>query len=176
MRYETKWYKRLLDSLFPPGVFTFREGVTEADDSWLSKWHRAQGAELNRFDGRLNDLADGYWPDSAVELLVDWERNLDITATGTVQDRQAAVVAKLRYTGGVCEDYFKALALTLGYVVTFETFTPAYTGWESINQPLYNDAWVSVWWISVPTAGLSIIRTAFEAIKPADVTTYYIAT
>ena len=103
-------------------------------DNTLTKLLTAFSEEFARVDGRAVDLRNEADPRSARELLPDWERVCglpDVCSAGlatTVQERRAAVVAKLTAQGGASKAYFISLALQLGYVIEIDEFRPFVTG------------------------------------------------
>ncbi|HEY6037181.1 MAG TPA: putative phage tail protein, partial [Kofleriaceae bacterium] len=82
-------YTRMLINLLPPGRLWNLIG------SMLYDLFAACADELGRLEGRVEDLFNEADPSTAVELLPDYERELDLTSTGTNADRQARIVARL---------------------------------------------------------------------------------
>ena len=122
-------YRGLLASLAPRGM------ALPLDET--STWQRLLGAlaeELARVDARGDDLLREADPRSALEMLSDWERvcGLPDECTGdvatTLQERRAAVVARLTGLGSQSLAYFQALVDVLGYTVTIEEFRPFICG------------------------------------------------
>lgn len=85
-----------------------------------------------RSDGRSRQLLVDSFPQSAVELLPEWEATLGLPdscggAPESIAERQARVVVKLQEPGGMSKGYFLNLAAVLGYVdVTIAEFGPAH--------------------------------------------------
>lgn len=78
--------------------------------------------EFRRADARLLKLLDEADPRTCGETLADWERVLGLPdpctpAVTSFEERRAAVVAKLRSTGGASRAFFIDLAATLGYEI-----------------------------------------------------------
>jgi uncharacterized protein YmfQ (DUF2313 family) len=114
-------YARMLRGLLPPGRIWRLD-----DDGVLGQALLGCADELERVDGRALDLIEEADPQTTVELLEDFERVLELEATGTEAERRARVVALLvrrqRYRPA---DFQIALASLLGQaagdVVVIET-------------------------------------------------------
>lgn len=81
-------YSRMLFGLLPPGKLW-----NYIDSSVLSKVLLACGTELARVELRVLDLLNEADPSTAVELLPEYERELDLDAAATTAERQARIVA-----------------------------------------------------------------------------------
>jgi uncharacterized protein YmfQ (DUF2313 family) len=78
-------------------------------------------------------------PATTNELLPEWEKSLGLPDPCTVADpstaqRKAAVLAKFIATGGQSTEYFIAVALALGYVITITELAASGYAWQ-INAP-----------------------------------------
>lgn len=79
--------------------------------SLLSKLLLGLAQELARVDARVSDLLDEADPSTAVELLPEYEAELDLVAAPTIAERQATVVARrVRRQGFRPADFQDALA------------------------------------------------------------------
>lgn len=107
-------YQRMLTSLLPPGKLWRLIG-----GSFLSSLLLACADELVRIDGRAGNLLAESIPSTAVELLPEYESELEIASTGTIAERQARIVARhvarQRYRPA---DFQLALAPLLGQAST----------------------------------------------------------
>ncbi len=83
-------YQQMQLALLPPGKLWRRVA-----DSVLSMLFLGAADELERLDARAGDLLDEVDPSTAVELLPEYERELDLDAAVTTAERQARVVARL---------------------------------------------------------------------------------
>ncbi|HEY0251716.1 MAG TPA: putative phage tail protein, partial [Kofleriaceae bacterium] len=83
-------YARLMTALLPPGRLWRLVG-----GSLLTTVIAGCADELGRLDARTADLLSEDDPTTAVELLPEYERELDIESTGTNAERQARVVSRL---------------------------------------------------------------------------------
>lgn len=69
-------------------------------------------------------------PRTTSELLPEWEASCGlpdgcIPGGGSIEQRRAAVVGRLRATGGVSPAYFVRVAAAAGYTITVESVAPA---------------------------------------------------
>jgi uncharacterized protein YmfQ (DUF2313 family) len=103
-------YQRMLTALLPPGRLWRLIG-----DSFLGALFAACADEIERLHIRATELINESVPADAVELLEEYERELDIEAASTVAERQARIVARhvarQRFRP---EDFRTALAQLLG--------------------------------------------------------------
>lgn len=106
-------YVSMLRSFLPPGRLW-----TAGPDSVLGRLLFAFADEIWRVDVRSNDLIEESHPETTVELLPEYERELALAPAATVAERQANVVAHLirrqRYRP---IDFQTALASLLGQAV-----------------------------------------------------------
>lgn len=179
-------YRALLSSLAPPG-----EAFPHSPDS---EWQQLLGAlaeEFARIDRRIADLFDEANPEASNEMLVDFERLLDLPGPcdqlpETIQERRAAAHAKLIRVGGQSPAYFKGLAESLGYDVTVTEFRPFRAGFSEAGDSLTNDNWLHHWFVNaagtavfdfsagqsaagepVASWGESQLECSIEQLKPA---------
>jgi len=130
----------------------------------------------------LTDL----FPDTSTLLLGDWERIFGLTATGSVADRQAAVVAKWRIvvnkSGRLTVNYLTNYMANYGgtnahpeaYIVEGITlmFVVAHSPNESVlPHAVYNieENWVAEFHISLPAPQRALFEANIKAIIPAFV-------
>lgn len=103
-------YARMMKLLLPPGRLWLL-----SDDNILTKALLGAADELERISGRASDLADESNPDSADELLPEYEAELGLAGTGTDDERRGRIVAKYVFRQRVRPvDYQQALAVPLG--------------------------------------------------------------
>ena len=103
-------YARMMKALLPPGRLWRLE-----PDSVLSQVLLGAADELLRIEGRGADLIEESDPQTADELLPDFERVLGLSSDGTLAERRARVVSKLVFRQRVRPaDYRLALAPLLG--------------------------------------------------------------
>lgn len=124
---------------------------TEPDSNWQLLLH-ALAEEYARLDGRLHDLVKEGNPESANELLTDWERLLDLpgpcdTLPETIQERRLAAHGKLIRVGGASPAYFIELAESLGYDVTITEYRPFRAGFSTAGDSLTNEGWLHHWMV-----------------------------
>jgi len=82
-------YSRMLMSLLPPGKVWRYVGST------LSDLFLGCADELERVEGRVDDLIEESDPRTATELLPEFERELGLVAAATITERRANIVARL---------------------------------------------------------------------------------
>jgi uncharacterized protein YmfQ (DUF2313 family) len=180
-------YAKVLADLLPRGLAWPRDPAAV-----IMLVMRGLAEEFARVNARDCDLLAESYPCGASETLSDWERvaGLPDPCTGplpTVQQRRAAVCAKLGAIGGASEAYFIELAATLGYQITIQTFEPFRASKNRAGDPVYGQNWVYAWRITVQspvtfvhfragrsaageplrTWGNKMLECAFMANKPA---------
>lgn len=181
-------YAQVLADLLPSGLAWPRDPA-----SVMQRTLRGLAEEWARVTERDCDLLAESYPCGATESLSDWERitGLPDPCTGplpTLQQRRAAVCAKIAAQGGASEAYFIALAEALGFeVLEVEYFQPFRAGLSRVGERLYSEEWLYGWRVVVISpvtfvyfrAGLSavgeplrtwgneLLECAFEAVKPA---------
>ena len=124
MRATNADYSLLLRNLRPRGP------AWPAEDRFLD----GQAVELARVHNRALDLLDEADPRSSREMLADWEEQAglpDDCSAGiatTLQERRAAVTAKLTSRGGSTIAFFEGIAAALGYAIEIAEFRPFIAG------------------------------------------------
>lgn len=142
-------------------------------------WPRQPGAVLTRLlaglagalartHNRALDLLDEADPRTTVELLADWERvaglpDSCLPATGTVQERRDALVARLTARGGQSRRFFIDLAAALGFTVTITEFRPFRAGAAAAGDALTNGDWVFTWRVEAPATTVREFRAGSSA-------------
>jgi uncharacterized protein YmfQ (DUF2313 family) len=145
-------YQDALLKLLPPGAAFSRD-----PGGLLAALVLALADEFARLDGRALDLIEEADPRTTNEMLTDWERvcglpDPDYPAPVTLDDRRAAVVARLTERGDVSEPGFVGLAARVGWSAAIVTHIPFAADVSHGDDPLY-DALSVFWWeihVSVP--------------------------
>ena len=107
------------------------------------------------------------------------------SAEDTVEERRAAVLAKLVGIGGQSPQYFLDVAADLGFEITIEELSPFLIG-DLIGDPLYDEAWRFTWIVNASeftirsflvgssrigeplrTWGNEVLECVFARLKPA---------
>lgn len=154
MSMTAEQYLRQLQALLPTGAAWTREPAAE-----LTKLLRGLAEELARIDQRAEQLLSEADPRTTTEMIDEWERSLGLPdpCTGplaTLQERRAAVTAKLTAIGQQSPAYFIALAATLGFSVTID---------EQVDADPFK------WRVNAPTETIRSFRagqsTAGEALR-----------
>lgn len=94
-------------------------------------------------------------PAAAEELLADWERayGLPDACVGPGQtfiERRAALLSRIRASGGQSPAYLIAVAASLGYAVTIEEHRPARSGVTAAGDPCNGEAWAHAFTVRGP--------------------------
>lgn len=124
-----------------------------------------------RSDGRARQLLVDGFPQSAVELLPEWEATLGLPdscggAPESIAERQARVVVKLQEPGGMSKGYFLNLAAVLGYVdVTITEFGPAHCS-MSCDSAVTDVSFRFLWKVNIPHQSNN--RAVFRADSRCD--------
>ena len=157
-------YLSQLQALLPQGPAWPREPA-----ALLTRLLDAFAEEFSRVDARADQLIEESDPRTTYELLADWERVAGLPGTCallagvnlTVEQRRAALVAKLTERGGQSRAYFIALAARLGFTVTITEFRP-YCVNSVVNDPVCSEEWSFVWQVnsSLNTIITSTVRMA----------------
>lgn len=90
-----------------------------------------EGKHLDEALSRAKKLLEQIFPDTADELIPDWERLCGITpeADDTLDRRRARVVAKLKEQGRLDRQYYIDIAAALGVKITIEELGPGDEGY-----------------------------------------------
>lgn len=112
---------------------------------------RAFSEEFARIDARVTDLRNEADPRNAFEMLADWETFSGLPDTcsagaASIEERRAAVEAKLLSTGGASEAYFRSICETLGYQVEINRYRPFVCGLSHCGDVLNGPASVRHTW------------------------------
>jgi uncharacterized protein YmfQ (DUF2313 family) len=163
-------YAQLLADLLPRGWAWPRD-----PDTVLMRTFAGLAAEFARIHGRDCDLLTESYPGTALETLTDWERLCGLPdpcvapPLTTLQERRAAVLARLASRGGQSRAYYIAVAAALGFDITITEFFAFRTGQNRAGDPVNGVAWCYTWRINAAEwtvwsfrAGLS---TAGEALR-----------
>lgn len=137
-------YRNMLANLMPRGRAWNRN-----IGSTMMALFDAIAQEFARFDQRSANLMNEADPSTALELLVDWERNAGLPdnclpTDGTITERRRRMVRKLTSIGGQNKEFFIALAAQLGLDIEIIEFSPYRSGMRS-GQPIYGAGWQYVW-------------------------------
>ncbi|WP_311515248.1 YmfQ family protein [Oligella urethralis] len=183
-------HKNLLSSLLPPVSY-------DAQAKYLSIEITAEGSLLDGTELSAFRVADAISPYLAAELIVDWERVLDLTPSqiDSYQQRVDRIIVKLAETGGLSIPYFISLANSLGYQISIIELEPFYADYSRVGDRVYEYDIIWVWRVEVDgsqnqktypfIASIStteerllafsdpIIETVFEELKPAHTFVYF---
>jgi uncharacterized protein YmfQ (DUF2313 family) len=141
-------YSDILRQLLPRGA-AWNFGT----DSVLAGVLAGLAEEFARIDARGLDLLEEADPRTALEMLIDWERNAGLPddcfgAPDNIPERQIAVAQRITGLGGQNRAYFIELAAQLGYLVTIDEFAPFEAG-SLAGDLCYSEDWRFVWRVNV---------------------------
>ena len=149
-------YTAMLQALLPRGL-----AWACAVGSRLRGLLAGSAEELARVDAAAVRLYDDVNPLSTVSGLADWERVLGLPSAcqlggTTLQERRAAVFARLSDTGRQDTAYYEELAALMGYRVTVTVYRPFVAGRSRCGDRLYAGGYVRhVWRVTVHGARLT---------------------
>jgi uncharacterized protein YmfQ (DUF2313 family) len=103
-------------------------------------------------------------PAQTVELLPDWERAYGLPDTCApegqgLQERQAALQARIAALGGQSRAYFIAVAAALGFEITIEEFRPFRADRSTVETALNDAPWPFTWRVHAPEQTIILFRT-----------------
>lgn len=182
-------YAEALSQLLPPGI------VWPARDSALRDVIDGLAPTAGRVHARAAALLDEAFPATTLELLPEWEASLSLPdecgdpAAQTIQERRAAVVARLVARGGQSIPYFIEVAAALGFTITIEEFQPFALGRVTFGKPLLDVEAAYRWRVIAPEitpiffrfgssafgepfvrASNAVLECVLDRIKPAHTT------
>lgn len=156
-------YAQLLADLLPRGWAWPRD-----PESVLMRTWAGLAGEFARLHARDCDLLREAYPGTALETLPDWERvcGLPDPCTGpleTLQQRRAAVLAKLASRGGQSRAYYIAVALAAGYRITIEEFRQFRAGRNRAGDRVYGEDWLYAWRVTAAETTMVYFRAGQSA-------------
>lgn len=178
-------HKTVLKQLFPIEL-----GETHDRDMTV------EGDHLDKVQASAEILLANIFPDTAFELLYDWERVLGLSpdADASISARMAACVAKFREVGGLSIPYFTQLAAAMGYTIEIVEPQPFMAGIGAAGDTIYDADIIWCWRVDIQDAsvpvfyfragesgagdpimsfGATVIEGVFEDLKPAHTFVYF---
>ena len=144
-------YFQQLQQLLPPGPAFDLELQPD-----LAQMLAAFAPELARIDQNNEALLLELNPATASVLLPVWEGYLGlpdvcvVPGSQTLEQRRAAVIAKLTATGAPQLSFYQRLGVQSGVPIQIEEFRPCRVGPASAGDFLYGDGWPWSWIASAP--------------------------
>lgn len=162
MGMSAEQYRDQLLARQPPGAAL----PTDPESTW-AKLLLALADELARLDARAEVLLEEADPRTTYELLPDWERNVGlpdscVPGAQTVEQRRAALIARLALGGNLSRQYLIGAAARLGYTITITEYLP-HTVDSDVDAPLYGEGWAFAFRVNAPAV------TVFYATVDSDV-------
>lgn len=106
----------------------------------LTRFLRALARRLSRAEANGDMLLAEMRPETTFQLLEEWEGYLELPecglASGTIEERRAAVVEKYHRKGGLAPWQIEAVAAALGFTVSVHVILPHHC-LRSCMYPLY---------------------------------------
>jgi len=161
-------YLLQLQALLPTGSAWPRDA-----DAGLTLTLESLAEELARIDARADDLVEEADPRTTSELLPEWERvaalpSPCVTEAQSVDQRRAALVAKLILLGGQSPDFFIDLAAGLGLTITIKEGRPLRAGKSKAGDPCYSALGRFIWHIHHPDVVVSHLHAGSKAGDPVN--------
>ncbi|TVO57516.1 YmfQ family protein [Denitromonas halophila] len=135
----------LLRRLLPPGAIDPNAELLGAEAD-------AEGARLDAAQLAASALHDEADPRNTLALITDWERvaglpdKCSAALATTLQERRAALVARIAGGGGASRAYFMGVAERLGYSVEIEEYRPFICGISQCGVQALNPAQMRFVW------------------------------
>ena len=144
-------YFQQLQQLLPPGPAFDLELQPD-----LAQLLASLAPELARVDVNSEALLLELNPATATVLLPVWEGYLGlpdlcvVPGSQTLEERRAAVIAKLTATGAPQLSYYRKLGVQSGVPIHIDEFRPCRVGTASVGDFLYGYGWAWSWIASAP--------------------------
>ncbi|WP_314916568.1 putative phage tail protein [Pseudomonas helleri] len=144
-------YFQQLRQLLPPGTAFDLELQPD-----VAQLLASLAPELARVDQNSEALLLELNPATATVLLPVWEGYLGlpdlcvVPGSQTLEERRAAVIAKLTATGAPQLSYYRKLGVQSGVPIQIDEFRPCRVGPASVGDFLYGDGWPWSWIASAP--------------------------
>jgi uncharacterized protein YmfQ (DUF2313 family) len=132
-----------------------------------------EGDHLDDVQSSGETLLANIYPDTAFELLSDWERLLGLSPdeTASVEERVTACVAKFKVLGGLSIPYFTQLAAAMGCTIEIVEPQPFMAGISAAGDTIYDPYIIFCWRVEVENA--ANIEDLFQDLKPAHTYVYF---
>lgn len=133
-------FANVMADLLPWGMVWPRDPDTDLMRTWSGL-----AVEYARLHQRDCDLLAESYPGTCIETIGDWERicGLPDPCTGpldTLQQRRAAVLAKLAARGGQSRQYYIDLAAIYGYTITITEYRPFIAGQNAAGDACWHQS------------------------------------
>lgn len=127
-------------------------------------------ASLQVLHARAGDLSERESnPAQTLGLLADWERAYGLPdnctpLNATIQQRQAALVARIASQGGQSIAYYVNVAAALGYAITNTEFRQFRVGTSRVGRAWCGLAWLHTWLVNAPSVTMRSFRVSRSAV------------
>lgn len=138
--------------LLPRGKMWPRDRCT-----WVFRLVNAIGNAQCMFEQRVDDYLFDVLPWQTTHMLPEWEALLGLPEAcfeaDTIEERRAAVIAKLLAHGSADKAFFQKIAEPLGFEVDFVTYADAMEMWDEIWGEIGDDEGSFTWFVVVTGNG-----------------------
>jgi Uncharacterized protein conserved in bacteria len=159
-----------LQKLLPPGA------LARGSLAVIGRLLFGSADEIARLYARLMALLEEAHPGSTTELLDDWEAEYDlpdpcIENPQTIEERRAAILAKLNYVGSQPVAFFYQLAASIGITINITEHHSFEIGRDGMGDFIGPDEWNFVWEViasdDVEQGLRNVMECNFKNLKPA---------
>lgn len=165
---SSKDYGHLIAHLLPRGkLWRPRRG------SKLDALLHAMAEEFARVHNRANAVIEESDPRTSTEELERWFSDYGVPSEclkafsePTLEDTRRELIAKINSNMGLTKEFFRSLALSLGYDADVETFDE-FTVNSNVTAALYDVGWQSTFVVAVRVRGASHHRE-FSTLSSAN--------
>ncbi len=141
----------------------------QSPDALRYQRYLAYAEEFRRVDCRREDLLVEALPSTTQEKLEDWEQFLALPGTGTVAERQQAIVAKLFSAGNQSATFYAELGQLLGHNITVIKFRPRLHG-DLHGEHYRSIEWRWAWVVTTDQSGVDLeFEQLIRDLAPAHV-------
>jgi uncharacterized protein YmfQ (DUF2313 family) len=168
MGYSAEEYKRMLKALLPRGKIWQVE-----DDSTLAEFLHGEGEEFARVDTRSEELIVESRVGTTNQLLTEHETDYGIPdectdLANTTSERKKILLSKIIAVGQQDKDYFIEIALTLGYTITIDEFSPFICGVGVSGDPCGDHVVLFHWRVNIVGGKGAIIQFKSGSSQSGD--------
>jgi uncharacterized protein YmfQ (DUF2313 family) len=158
-------YATAMASLLPRGRAWPRD-----PDTMLMALLGALAPTYERSNAAAAALIRDIFPATTTALIPEWEASLGLpdecTPLGaSAEQRRAAILAKFIGGGGQSVPYFISVVAALGIVATISEYAPFRVDHDTVETPLYDDAWWHTWAITAPLTTIGYFQVELNTCE-----------
>ncbi|MDK4624164.1 YmfQ family protein [Kingella kingae] len=145
-------YQEILIGLLPPVAYA-RNGAKQQQQAQID------AHVLDDVQSSAARVLNAMQPETSGEMLMDWERVLDLSGQGkSYSQRLSAVLLKINAIGGLSIPYFTQLAKSAGYTITIDEPQPFRVGINRAGDRLAEEDIMFVWVVNVQSNSQMVWR------------------